>query len=394
VSTTGISVIQRPAEVPGVLARALMSTRALFAALGVLGGVWGVHIPSVKQTYGLDEASLSLVLLSAAIGAVLSLLLAGRLIGRIGVPRSAALAGLLLSALLGLVLWWPGLALLLPAMVLFGAVMSLFDVTINTEGTAIESLGKRAVMSQLHGMFSLGGMTGAALGSALLHADIAATTQLTGVSVAMALLVLLASRNMLPALAHQPEPGEAEQAHFVWPRGALLVIGLLIFAGMTAEGIMYDWSVLYLKQEVGMAQDRAALGYAAFSAAMAAARFGGDALRARYSEMKLLRNGALLAGGAMAVVLLSASPWVALPGFVLVGFGMALVVPMLFNAATRVPGVSRAAAIAAVSSIGYAGFLIGPPLIGGIAHVASLTLAMGVIVLACALLALSARRIP
>jgi predicted MFS family arabinose efflux permease len=394
VSTTGISVIQRPAEVPGVLARALMSTRALFAALGVLGGVWGVHIPSVKQTYGLDEASLSLVLLSAAIGAVLSLLLAGRLIGRIGVPRSAALAGLLLSALLGLVLWWPGLALLLPAMVLFGAVMSLFDVTINTEGTAIESLGKRAVMSQLHGMFSLGGMTGAALGSALLHADIAATTQLTGVSVAMALLVLLASRNMLPALAHQPEPGEAEQAHFVWPRGALLVIGLLIFAGMTAEGIMYDWSVLYLKQEVGMAQDRAALGYAAFSAAMAAARFGGDALRARYSEMKLLRNGALLAGGAMAVVLLSASPWVALPGFVLVGFGMALVVPMLFNAATRVPGVSRAAAIAAVSSIGYAGFLIGPPMIGGIAHVASLTLAMGVIVLACALLALSARRIP
>lgn len=393
-STTGISVIQRPAEVPGVLARALMSTRALFAALGVLGGVWGVHIPSVKQTYGLDEASLSLVLLSAAIGAVLSLLLAGRLIGRIGVPRSAALAGLLLSALLGLVLWWPGLALLLPAMVLFGAVMSLFDVTINTEGTAIESLGKRAVMSQLHGMFSLGGMTGAALGSALLHADIAATTQLTGVSVAMALLVLLASRNMLPALAHQPEPGEAEQAHFVWPRGALLVIGLLIFAGMTAEGIMYDWSVLYLKQEVGMAQDRAALGYAAFSAAMAAARFGGDALRARYSEMKLLRNGALLAGGAMAVVLLSASPWVALPGFVLVGFGMALVVPMLFNAATRVPGVSRAAAIAAVSSIGYAGFLIGPPMIGGIAHVASLTLAMGVIVLACALLALSARRIP
>ncbi|MEY8879523.1 MAG: MFS transporter [Leptothrix sp. (in: b-proteobacteria)] len=393
-STTGISVIQPPAEAPGVLARALNSTRALFGALGVLGGIWGVHIPSVKQTYGLDEAGLSLVLLSAAIGAVLSLLLAGRLIGRIGVPRSATLAGLLLSLLLGAVLWWPGLALLLPAMVLFGAVMSLFDVTINTEGTAIESLGRRAVMGQLHGMFSLGGMAGAALGSALLHADVPATTQLTGVALGMALLVLLAARHMLPAQAHQPEPGEAEQAHFVWPRGALLVIGLLIFAGMTAEGIMYDWSVLYLKQEVGMAQDRAALGYAAFSAAMAAARFGGDALRARYAEMKLLRNGALLACGAMAVVLLSASPWVALPGFVLVGFGLALVVPMLFNAATRVPGVSRAAAIAAVSSIGYAGFLIGPPLIGAIAHAASLTLAMGVIVLACALLALSARRIP
>lgn len=376
-----------------MLPRALMATRALFGALGVLGGIWGVHIPSLKQVYGLDEAGLALVLLAVASGAVLSLLSAGRLIGRLGVARCTWLAGGTMALLLALTLHWPGLALLLPAMLLFGAAMSLFDVSINTGGTALESLGRRAVMGQLHGMFSVGGMCGAGLGAAMLHAGLAPTMQLQLVGAAVVLAVLLAARQMLPAAAHDPAEGEAEPVHFAWPRGALLVIGLLIFTGMTAEGVMYDWSVLYLKQELHMPQDRAALGYAVFSAAMAATRFGGDALRTRYPEPLLLRRGALLAGGAMALLLLLAEPWLALLGYLLVGVGLALVVPMLYSAASRVPGSSRAAAIAAVSSIGYAGFLIGPPLIGAIAHASSLTWAMGVIVLACALLALGARRV-
>ena len=174
----------------------------------------------------------------------------------------------------------------------------------------------------------------------------------------------------------------------------MLIIGLLIFAGMTAEGVMYDWSVLYLKQDVGMPQAQAALGYATFSAAMALSRFGGDLLRSRYSEQALLRFGASMAAVAMAVVLLSANAWVAFVGFALVGAGLAPVAPILFNAATRVPGVSRAAAIASVTSIGYSGFMIGPPLIGSIATATSLTVALGVVVLASGLLAYGARFVP
>jgi fucose permease len=152
--------------------------------------------------------------------------------------------------------------------------------------------------------------------------------------------------------------------------------------------------VLYLKQEVGMPQSLAALGYAAFAGAMAASRFAGDWLRERYSEQALLRAGAWLAAVAMGAVLLLGTPGVAMVGFVLVGAGLAPVAPILFNAATRVPGVSRAAAIASVTSIGYAGFMIGPPLIGGLAHASSLTVAMGVVVVSAALLALSARFVP
>ena len=258
----------------------------------------------------------------------------------------------------------------------------------------LESLGGRPVMSGLHGMFSLGGMAGAALVAGLFRLDWAPGVRLPAVAGLVVGVALGAAPGLLDA--HAPEVAEpgGGRARFVWPRGLLLVIGLLIFAGMTAEGVMYDWSVLYLKDGLGLAQDRAALGYATFSAAMAAARFGGDALRARHAEAAPLRVSAGLAAVAMAVVLGAEHPAVALLGYALVGAGLAPVVPILYNAATRVPGVSRAAAIAAVSSIGYTGFLIGPPLVGLIAHAASLRVAMGVIVVAAGMLAWQARRVP
>jgi fucose permease len=248
-------------------------------------------------------------------------------------------------------------------------------------------------MSNLHAMFSTGGMLGAALVAALLRAGMAPAAQLLLITGVLALVIALGSRGMLEM---EPQVSEADggAAHFAWPRGLLLVIGLLILAGMIAEGVMYDWCVLYLKQELGMPQAQAALGYAAFSAAMAASRFGGDWLRERFSEKSLLLTGALLAAVSMAVVLIAAQPVVAIVGFVLVGAGLAPVAPILYNAATRVPGVSRAAAIASVTSIGYSGFLIGPPLIGGLAHASSLTMALGVVVFGALLLAFGVRWVP
>jgi fucose permease len=374
------------------LSQARRASRAHFAALGVLGGAWGVHIPSVKAQYGLGEGSLSLVLFAAACGAVLSLFFAGRAIGRFGVRRALVLGALVMAASLAAVLQWPSLPWLLPSMLLFGAAMSLYDVALNAEGTALESVSGRAIMGNLHGMFSVGGMVGAALAALLLRLEIAPQLQLAVISAAVVAVVLFAARFMLDA--HPQDEAASGQAKWAWPRGRLLVIGLLIFAGMTAEGVMYDWSVLYLKQELGMEQSRAALGYAVFAAAMAAARFGGDALRARWAERRIVAIGAALAAVAMAVLLVAAMPAVALAGYVVVGVGVALVVPILFNAATRVPGVSRAAAIASVSSIGYAGFMVGPPLIGAIAKATTLTHAMAVVAVAAAVLALGARTIP
>lgn len=374
------------------LHRALWATRIQFLVLGTLAGTWGAHIASVKSVYALSEASLSGVLFAAAVGAVAMLGLAGRLLARLGARNSAAIAAAAMSAALGLALEHGSLAALLVSMLCFGAAMSLFDVAINTEGSELESQCARAVMSNLHGMFSVGGMLGATLVFGLLSSGVAARQQLFAICGALGLMAVLVSRGMLKA-HREADAGEPE-AHFAWPRGQLLVLGLLIFAGMTAEGVMYDWSVLYLKQEVGMSQSRAALGYAAFSGAMALARFGGDWLRSHYSERSVLRWGAGVAMVSMAVVLLSRDGAIALFGFALAGVGLAPVAPILFNAATRVPGVSRAAAIASVTSIGYSGFMIGPPLIGSLATVISLSGALGIVVLASALLAYGSRHVP
>jgi predicted MFS family arabinose efflux permease len=380
-----------PLHSPARLAQALWATRVQFGALGVMAGAWRVHIPSVKAHYALGEAMLSVVLLAAGTGAVMSLFGAGRLIHRFSARWCCAGAAAVLGVLLALTLVWGNLWVLLPAMLVLGMAMSLFDVAVNTEGTALEALGSRPVMSNLHAMFSVGAMSGAALTGALLRAAVDPKLQLAAIGMGTAALVAAAARWMLSS---HPEPTDGEpQQHFAWPRGRLLLIGLMMFAGMSAEGVMVDWCVLYLKQELQMRQDVAAMGYAAFAGAMAAARFAGDALRARFSERKLLQASAGLAAVAMAGVLCSGHPVVSILGYALVGAGLAPVVPILFNAATRVQGTSRAAAIASVSSIGYTGFMLGPPLIGGVAHAVSLTAAMWVVVIASVWLAWGARKV-
>jgi fucose permease len=288
------------------------------------------------------------------------------------------------------VLGYPNLAALLPAALLLGASMSIFDVAINTEGSVLETLSRRPIMSNLHGMWSVGGMIGAGLTFWLLEMNVKPADQLPAVGSGLAIVALVASRGMLETHAST----DADGTNFAWPKGTLLLIGVLVFAGMTAEGVLYDWSVLYLAQDIGMHHARAALGYATFTAAMAVARFGGDALRARYAERTVLRSSAAMAAIAMAMILLSDNAWVAFLGLAIVGAGLAPVAPILFNASTRAGGVSRAAAIASVTTIGYSGFMVGPPIIGSIATFSSLRTALWLVVGMAAIVAYGARFVP
>jgi fucose permease len=384
-TTTDTAPHGQPA--PG-LHRARVSTMALFALLGLLTGAWGAHVPSLKVRYDLDEGQLALALFALAAGAVASLFVAGRVIGRLGPRRASLLTGLAMAGLLASALLWPGMPALLAALVVLGMAISVHDVAINTDGTALERLSGRAMMGQLHGMFSVGAMAGAATAAGMLHLGWPADVQLAVVGAAVALAMVGATAGMLDA--RTAATGDGGAARFVWPRGVLLLIGLLILAGLLAEGAMYDWSVLYLQQAVGLPQDRAALGYAAFAGAMAVGRFASDAVRARLPDALLLRGGALLAAAGMAMALVAAQPVPSIVGFALMGAGLAPVVPLLYTAASRAPGSTSAAAIAAASSIGYSGMLIGPPLIGAIAHVTSLAVALWVVVGALGLLAIGA----
>ena len=366
------------------------ASRAQFFSSGFIFATWGVHVPTVKAHYGIDEAQLGLALLAAGAGAMFGLTSAGRWIGRHGPRRIAAMCGCVYALLLAGLIAMPGYAALLGLLAAFGLVTSVFDVAINTEAAQLELHSGTALMSGMHGMFSLGGMAGAASGSAVLAAGLGAQAHLLLVASLMVLVVAVSSTRMLPRPAATSNAASADHG-FRLPRGPLAVLGVLAALGLIAEGAIYDWSVLYMQQELGSPQKQAALAYAAFSAAMAAARFGGDAMRARFTPVALLRGSGLMAAASMTLVLLTDLPWLALAGFAGVGVGFANVVPILFGASARVPGVGPASGIAAVSAVAYLGFMAGPAVIGLLARASSLTTALYAVVIFAAALAASAR---
>jgi predicted MFS family arabinose efflux permease len=370
------------------LAGASGALRTQFFVLGVMFATWGVHVPTVKAHYGLGEQALALAMLAGGVGALMALAQAGRIVGRFGPSNVAAAMGVLCCASVASLLALPFYAALLVVMLAFGITGSLLDVAVNVEATEIERQSGRPLMSGFHGMFSLGGMAGAGLGSAAPALGLTAQGHLFVATGLGAVAVLVASRAMLPV-----EPAAAGEKHpLSIPRGPLLLLGVLASMGLITEGAMYDWSVLFMQQERASDASTAALAYASFSGAMAAGRFAGDWVRARTSPTPLMRVSGVLAAAGMALALAVPSPVVALTGFALVGLGLSNVVPVLFSAASQVPGVSPAHGIAAVSGVGYLGMMAGPPLIGLVAEHSSLTAGLVVVVVFAVFMALSAKR--
>ncbi len=362
--------------------------RAQFFVLGVMFATWGVHVPTVKGHYGLGEQALAIAMLASGVGALMALAQAGRIVGRWGPRAVSAVMGVLCCGSVACLLAWPAYGALLAVMLVFGITGSLLDVAVNTEATEIERLAAKPLMSGFHGMFSLGGMAGASLGSAAPALGLSPQGHLLLATGVGAFIVLLASRAMLPV----PEKEAGEKHPLSLPRGPLLLLGVLASMGLIAEGAMYDWSVLFMKQERASSASTAALAYASFSGAMAVGRFGGDWVRARVSPGRLMRASGVLAAAGMALALAVPSAEVALLGFACVGLGLSNVVPVLFSAASQTPGVSPAHGIAAVSGVGYLGMMAGPPLIGLIAEHASLGAGLVVVVVFAVFMAASARR--
>ncbi|MDB5948113.1 MAG: putative transporter [Ramlibacter sp.] len=377
--------MKRAAISPGAATWAL---RAQFFVAGALFATWGVHVPSIKAHYGLGEQALAIAMMAAGLGSVAALLYAGKVLARHSPRRIIPVLALVCTAAIGSLLLPGAYGWLLLLMLAYGMAAALFDVAINDEATVIERGAGRPLMSGFHCMFSLGGMAGAASWRLLSAAGVSPMQHLAGAAGALASLALAASAFML----RQDRAVAAGGSPLSLPRGPLLLLGVLAATGLVAEGAMYDWSVLYLRQELDAPASTASLGYASFSAAMAAGRFGGDRVRARMSPVALLRSSGALAVIGMGLALAAAHPWAALAGFALVGLGFANVVPVLFSAAGQVAGVPPAQGIAAVSSVGYFGMMVGPPLIGFIAQVRSLSAGLLVVIVFAVLVSGLARR--
>jgi predicted MFS family arabinose efflux permease len=362
--------------------RARLAVATIFLVNGAAFGSWAPHIPFVQERLGLGPAVLGAALLAIAIGGLCAMLLTGAVIARIGSAPVTRASSLLLCLALPLPALAPDLPLLVAALALFGIANGAMDVAMNAHGVAVEVRLPRPVMSSLHAMFSLGGLLGAGIGAILLGWLPPAAHILASAAV-LTLTALVAMLHLLPG---RIDVGTGS-APFVLPNRVTLGLGALAFLVMMAEGAALDWSAAFLRGDLGAGPSLAATGFAAFSATMAAGRLGGDWLRHRLGAVTLVRGSALLAAAGFGLVVLAGGPMTAVVGFALAGFGLSNTVPVLYGTAGRLPGQEPGHGIAAAATVGYLGFLAGPPLIGFAAEATTLGTALGVLVLGCGLVA-------
>lgn len=358
-----------------------LAVALLFAVFGTAQGSWAARIPWVQDRLGLSAGALGLALLGPAAGAILAMPLVGHLVSRVG-SRTMAIAGVIgLGVSVTLPAYSPNLGALLASLVLFGATGGALDIAVNANGVEVEQRHGAPIMSGLHGMWSVGGLVGSATAGVIAHAGIPATTHLAVVGVAVAVVGAGIAGRMRPA----DRPAQRGPT-FALPGRGVLLIALVGFCALFVEAAIGDWGAVFLTDARGTSEAVAATAYSAFSIAMAAGRLAGDTMVARFGAAELVRVAAGIGVGGLLIAVAVPHPAAALAGFALLGLGIATVVPLTFSAAGThgdQPGVS----IAAVATVSYVGWLAGPSVVGGVAELTSLPVAL---CLAAALLAMVA----
>lgn len=353
-------------------ARQRLSTRLLFLIVGIANATWAPLVPLVKDRAGLDAAGLGLLLLTFGVGSILAMPSAGAAAARLGF-RPVLLAGTLaLGLALPVLAAASGLVTLTLGLLLFGAGMGAVDCVMNLQAVAVERRGGHPMMSGFHGLYSLGCILGALIASGLLAAGLGAGWSVLLLTAGIAALFAAAWPGILP-----PDRGGARGGPaFALPRGPVLVLGLLCFVVFLTEGSALDWSAVFLIQQRGLDPAWAALGYAAFSVTMTVGRLAGDRVVARLGRRSVVVLGGLLAAVGLALSVLVPAWEAALAGYALVGAGCANIVPVLFTAAGRQRAMAESVAVPAVTTLGYAGVLAGPALIGFAAQALGLPAAL------------------
>lgn len=348
----------------------------LFLINGLVTASLVPHIPLFQSRLDLSPGWLGIALLGVAIGAIVSMPITAQFIERYTSRTVVTVATpIYCLALMGPIVA-PSLPTLFAALVLFGLGNGSMDVAMNAQAVDIEKRYGRPIMSSFHGFFSLGGLVGAGGGGLLLEIGVEPWTHVTSLAAVLLLACVPALRVSLRG------QGEASGPHFVLPRGALLGVGALALFTLFCEGAMNDWSAVYLRDAFSLGPGLAAMGYASFSLTMTLGRLTGDRVVARLGRVPAARMSAALAASGMVLTLLAPAFWVALAGFGIIGLGLANMIPILFSAAGNSRTMRRGPAIAAVATLGYAGLLTGPPLIGFVAQWTNLSTALAMLIVA------------
>ncbi|WP_241626650.1 MFS transporter [Rosenbergiella epipactidis] len=347
-----------------------VSTRVAFFIAGFAMGAWAPLVPYAQDRLTLDSGSLGLLLLCLGCGSLITMLFSGKLAGRFGCRTIIIIGSLMTSLVFPVLATTESVPIMVLSLVVFGAGVGLTDVTVNIQGALIEQESTQPLMSGFHGLFSIGGIVGAAGGSLVLSSGFTPMMMSLCALLIIILLVTSVSKNLLPFAADSEVKNRAFKLN-----SRLLLMALMCMICFLAEGAMLDWSGIWLTAERGLTLNHAGWGYAVFAVAMAIMRLSGDKLVSTLGRGKILFLSGVFAisGYALAVVLPS---WQAsLVAFMLVGIGAANVAPIVTTLAGLEKIMPSNMSVAFVSTVGYLGILMGPALIGFIAHSANLSVA-------------------
>jgi predicted MFS family arabinose efflux permease len=369
------------------LRRARVGTALLFLLFGTALGAWTARVPAIKHAVGASDGWLSVALLGLAAGAITGQQLAGRLVDRYGSFAVLVPAALAEGVLLVPTAYAPGVAALAVALFVFGVGHGVLNIAMNANAIEVQRAYRRPIMSSFHAVYSVGGFLGAAIGGLFARAGLG--PRATFLAVGAGVLVL-ASWALLWVLRSPAPAGEAVVKAGAGRLQGVLFLGVLAFCALVGEGAAADWSAVYLRDNLTSSAGFAAAGYAAFAAAMTVGRIFGDRLGTRLGPVLLVRASGVLAALGLGTALLVARPWAGVAGFACLGAGMSCIAPQVYSAAGARNPARAGRALARVVSMGYAGFLAGPVLIGSAATLVGLPRALAVPVLLAGFVALSA----
>lgn len=348
-----------------------LAVSASFLVQGLCFSTWASRIPTVQQKMHLSETELG----GVPVGLIVSLPITGWLVAKHGSRTMTVLAVLSYSGALPLLGLAQNVPQLLAALVVFGFGSNMANISVNTQGVGVEAIYGKSILATFNGIWSLAGFVGAALGTAMIGWGIAPLQHFT----IMALVIWLGVALMRPYLVPADAPSPADQPLFVLPDKSLMLLGVLAFCSLLSEGTMFDWSGVYFKKIVLAEKAQVGLGFSAFMAMMATGRFFADWFTDKFGRARTLQLSGTLTTVGLALAVAFPTLLIASIGFMLVGLGVSSVVPLVYSAAGKSRTMPAGVALAAVSTVGFAGFLLGPPLIGLVAGATSLRVSFAII---------------
>ena len=334
---------------------------------------WASRIPTIKQHLHLSEAELGSILFAMPVGLMATMPLTKYLLGRFPSRSIMIYGALLFNLALCLTGWVAASWQLVILLFAFGSSRNLFNLSLNAQAVSVQGLYETSIITTFHGIWSLAGFAGAAVGYLMGRYNIGTAWHLPFVGVSMILLALSFYRNTL----HVQPVKTKEEKVFALPDKHLLRFSLICFVCMACENTMYDWSGIYFQQAVHTSTQTATTGFVVYMVAMTLGRLAGDRLVNRFGIQPILFYSGVLITTGLAVAVAFPYPLTAAIGFVLTGFGVSCVVPLVFSLAGKTKNLSSASALASISTIGYLGFLLVPPTVGYVAQAAGIRFSFG-----------------